>query len=357
MNKKVLIIVVSLVLVGVILFFTVFNKECKVPEITYDTKSPTVGQLIAFKAATDDENITWNFSDGVISTGKVVTHTFNVAGTFRVKASTSESCFDEKEIIVKPESTSIKVTPSINVPEEIYANEPVDFEDYTDGATDYTWEVQETGQKGKASIFNVKFETSGEFTIALSLKGEGITADTLFNVQVLGASKTKKNNEVIAEKVAPAAKPIVKETAPKTVIAVVPKKEIKTAPVVVAKPVEKTVTIPAEKKVKVEAPEVLAFSTDDEFKSNLIRIYNSLINEQDNASNEWRDKISKQAGPNGSIKVLIKEGAQVTEKTLASFKTSQLSATDPLKVLDVKDIKRVAPKGPINQITLIVSKN
>lgn len=363
MNKKIILpITIILIFVSIFIAFKFFHKECVQPEIVIDLEKPVQGQTIKFKCNNADEsdNIVWDFGDTSSFKGGEATHKFKIAGTYTIKATRDENCTSTKEITILPKRKIQWVTPQINFQSEIHVNEPVTFVDETNEANIWNWKIPETQEEGFDKSFNTKFNKSGRYTITLNLKGNNIKGDTSFAIDVLDgvATKSSKTN-TIAEtpKIVNSSKPEIKKeskllpvtskTKPEPIIA-------KVEPVSKPEPVSKSDLKPKiEPKIK-PVTNIPTIISDTDFQSSFVAIANALANEDDNASNEWRDKIVPATGDKGTMKVIIRYGAQVLEKSLESFKKTQLISSEPYKVESVKEIKRVSKNGPIVEITIVV---
>ena len=131
----------------------------------------------------------------------------------------------------------------------------------------------------------------------------------------------------------------------------VAKPEPKPQPIVEAKP--KPAPAPAPK-AKPAAP---VFMKDAEFTSTFVDIANSMSEEGNNSSSDWREKIITQSGTTGTMQVLVVEGSSEPKvMSIENFKKQQLIATTPYVVNGVKDIKRKKDNS-IYQITIVVTKN
>ncbi|MEI6487907.1 MAG: PKD domain-containing protein [Bacteroidota bacterium] len=370
MNKKVILsVVIVLAVASIFLIFKFVHKECVQPEIVIDIEKPAQGQMIKFKCgnAEESDNITWDFGDTTNSKGVEVNHKFKLAGTYTIKVTRDENCVSTKEIVVLPKRKVQWVTPQINFPAEIHINEPITFTDMTNDATSWNWKIPETQEVGVDKSFNTKFTKSGRYNITLIVKGNSIKGDTAFAIDVLDgvASKNSKVNStpvIESPKIAPTPKQEMKvETKP--VVASKPEPKPKPEPVVKTEPSPKPKPEPTVKPEPTPKPEVKSklapavppYISDADFKTSFVSIANALANEDDNASNEWRDKIVPSTGDKGTMKVIIKSGSQVLERSLESFKKSQLISSEPYKVEQVSEVKRAVKNGPITEITIIVS--
>ncbi len=185
MDKRVFIILIGLiVLIGAILGIrSMLGETCEPPEISYDPSSPETGQVIKFTCINADEKITWIFSDGSTSSGKITEHKFDSAGTFTVKTTVGDDCNSTKEIIVRSPRKVEKVQLSFSHPTEIFANQLVTFSDQTPEASNWKWKVLETGDSSSGMSFNYTFKKAQKYNVQLTVSGQYINGDTTFLVE------------------------------------------------------------------------------------------------------------------------------------------------------------------------------
>jgi PKD repeat protein len=317
MDKRVVITVFSTVLLALVLLFVkVFHKGCTPVIIVFSPEHPLQGEFVKFKAVTkSNEELTWSFGDSsAFEVGKENIHKYDSAATYKVKVSTGEDCFSEKEITVATNRKMETVKLQFNYPTEIHVNEPAVFTDVTNEANTWIWEIE--GFKGSevGKTFIPTFKRVGKYTITLMVRGTYIQGDTSFEIMV------KPEMQTYTPELAPTPKPVI--------------------PPVPAKVV----------------PKASKYMTDADFETNFIFIANALASEDENAGNKWRDKIVSQAGAAHTMKVTIIDGSQQIERKLENFKQTQLVSSEPYKVLLVKNIVRSIKDGPITEITIMVIK-
>ena len=323
MDKRVIITVFSTVLLALILLLVkVFHKECVPVTIVFSPEHPMQGELIKFKAVSEsDEEMTWTFGDSpAFEIGKEPIHKYDSAATYKVKVSTDEDCFSEKEITIATNRKMEIVPLQFNYPAEIHVNEPAVFTDVTNEANTWTWEIE--GVKGSeiGKMFIPTFKRVGKYNITLMVRGKYIQGDTTFMVSVKPERTTYTSEPTPIPTPAPKPKPVVAPTPAKVV------------------------------------PAASRYMSDSDFETNFITIANALASEDENAGNKWRDKIVSQAGAAHTMKVTIIDGSQQIERKLENFKQTQLVSSEPYKVLLVKNIIRSSKDGPITEITIMVIK-
>src|SRR5260221_5023207 len=157
MDKKIILtILVVILLVGGILLFNIFNKQCSPPVIAFDIVHPMVGQVLTFEATSEEEeNILWDFGDGApVTSGNKVEHIFSKAGSFSIVAKSGE-CSTPRTVIVNPKPEMKVVVPKIKIsPDTIRVNERVTFRDETEGASRWQSMVNETSDSSTAESFS-----------------------------------------------------------------------------------------------------------------------------------------------------------------------------------------------------------
>ncbi len=315
MDKRVIITLFSTVLLALVLLLVkAFHKECVPVDFVFSPEHPMQGEFVKFKVVSEsNEELTWSFGDSsVFETGKEPIHKYDSAATYKVKVSTDEDCFSEKEIIIATNRKMETVQLQFNYPAEIHVNEPAVFTDATNEATAWTWEIEGINGSESGKSFIPTFKRAGRYTIILMVRGKYIQGDTSFEIMVQPEMQT-----------------YTPEPAPKPVVVAAPAKAVTKAS---------------------------KYMSDSDFETNFISIANALASEDENAGNRWRDKIVSQTGTARTMKVIIIDGSQQIERKLENFKQTQLVSSEPYKVLLVKNIVRSIKDGPITEITIMVIK-
>ncbi len=175
---------------------TVFHPEAPVANFTSSPEKPEVHETVTFNAtASYDPNgqivsWDWNFNDGNVGSGEVVTHAYTEAGTYNVTLTVEDNdglC----NILWKPvKVVDYPVAKFTYSPEEPRRNRTVTFDasgSTPDGGTiiSYFWdfgdEINATGV-----IVDHSYANSGTYPVTLTVTDdEGLTDSTTRNVTVL----------------------------------------------------------------------------------------------------------------------------------------------------------------------------
>ncbi len=83
------------------------------PHFRYEPLKPKVGELITFYPSVTGTTFTWNFGDGTIVIGSVVTHVYERPGVYFVTAKGSIGELDPLTVIVS--SVTSEGTITINI--------------------------------------------------------------------------------------------------------------------------------------------------------------------------------------------------------------------------------------------------
>lgn len=154
-NKRAIYIVLGIILLVGLFFLIRFLLSSSSQEIKVNfEKQPEEvfpGVEVTFEDRTEGaETWEWNFGDGGNEEAheRVVNHTYDYAGEYKVKLVVNGEYKDSLLVIVKETViTPIEDEPEIIIsgPSEVFIGEQVQFTDNTPGATSWKWKFGETG--------------------------------------------------------------------------------------------------------------------------------------------------------------------------------------------------------------------
>lgn len=333
MDKRVLFLILLVIITGVAAtLYTLTRDRCEPATISWSPGTPFEGNEVVFVADHENEGaLQWMIDNAKEGEGESFQHTFTREGEYKVSVLFSETCRWDTVINIarKPEIKFVK--PEIDIPTKIVAGKQVIITDKTPGASSWKWEITQIQAEGNLRSFAVTFAKPGAYRMSIKVDGDAITGTDTLTLLV------EKPKVVISKP------PVVRERVVKP-------------PVVKREPAVKP-TPPARKDPP--PPSNSIYDNDQTFSLNFVRLANAIASdnegEQEAASDEWPEKITRNTGPAGSLRVVILDsnGAVTDEISLESFKSFQLTA--PWEVKSVAQIDR-RKDGSILKIRIRVLK-
>ena len=173
-SKVIIFFMITFILSCGLLAFKKSNEvDCSVVAFKTDVTTFKVGELITFS---DDSKKAyswrWYFGDGTaISFRSKVGHVYTKSGKFKVTLLVNGQCEVEKTILVLPkqvEEVKEKLVVDFEAPLRVNQGDLIQFEDKTDGATNWEWKFGESGKTdSKEKNPKYAFKTIGVKTVSL----------------------------------------------------------------------------------------------------------------------------------------------------------------------------------------------
>lgn len=313
MDKRVLILILLVIIIGFAATVYTFTREkCEPAAISWSPGAPVEGSEVIFAADHENEGVLqWMIDNNKAGEGESFRHTFVRAGEYKVRAQFSETCSWDTIISIAPKPEIQTVKPGVDIPLKIVAGRQVIFTDKTPGATTWKWEIPQISSKGNLRSFAVTFDKPGAYRMSIKVDGDTITGSDTLTLLV------EKPKAVVSKP------PVIRELVVKRDPVVKPAPPVRNDPPLSSKTL---------------------YDNDQTFSYNFVRLANAIASdneaEQEAASVEWPDRITRNSGTAGSFKVAIVDetGAVSDEISLESFKSFQLTA--PWQVRSVTQIDR-----------------
>ena len=176
-------------------------------DFTYNPLNPIEGQEITFSAdATDKDgevvNYTWNFGDGSVAYGKVVTHTYSKAGIYNVTLSVKDNDGDVKKVAKRlivnalgenmPPVAIFEIKTHVGIGEEVEIDASGSYDE--DGnIVFYTWDWDGDGKIDDQYTISKAVHTwykEGEYNVTLIVEdNKGLKSSYTKTIRVGGIPK------------------------------------------------------------------------------------------------------------------------------------------------------------------------
>ncbi len=300
MDKRIFLSLIGIILlIGAMIAIRAYVLDtCVPPEFTVEPEYPTTADSVIFKCSNcEDEDVSWDFGDGVKNSGVEVHHKYEGARGYTVTASMNAKCMSlPKEIKVREMRKHSIVTPTINLPSDtIFVGSNVQFADATVEATEWNWTLTPGDTKGTDRIFSTRFVKPDHYQLRLSIKGTYISGDTVIEVNVIARPKPKPLP-------APPPPPVIRERKP------APPPVVHEKPIPKPKPIAPPPPAPKPAPVKAVAFNVEEFNSD--FKDVASRMNGS---EGSRATNDWVDKVMKKVCDDAVVTIKDTKGISTVE--------------------------------------------